>query len=165
MSTVTNLEATVRSVVESLVKMDALFTALDVSNAVKQQLPLTKHREVREIVRTMFATDIEPQGWARTPIVVNLDDGSTAEALLYHPLADSWDLDNRYDTQKRTATSYRPVALAQVTAGPAPQVFVVTAPVAAPAPVTTPAAQTSTLPTRALWDQMFQSQPSLFPRK
>lgn len=168
------LEDTVRSVVQDFITNGVLFTALDVSNAVKTALPNTRHREVRDAVRGMFTADIESQSWARTPIQVTLDDGTTAEALLYHPLSDSWDLDSKYDTQKRASKAYRPVAAAQATLAqaqaaitglpvpvtPHPMPKIVPAPAATPAPASIP------LPTaRNLWDQMFQTQPSLFPRK
>lgn len=163
-----NLEDTVRSVVQDFISRDVLFTALDVSNSVKQSLPQARHREVRDVVRSMFSSDIESQGWARTPITVTLGDGTTAEALLYHPLTDSWDLDNKYSAQQRTATAVHAV--------PAPQASAVTLPASLPAPVTplplptiVPAPAPATpvpMPTaRSLWDQMFQTQPSLFPRK
>lgn len=161
-----NLEDTVRSVVQDFISRDVLFTALDVSNSVKQSLPAARHREVRDVVRSMFSSDIESQGWARTPITVTLGDGTTAEALLYHPLTDSWDLDNKYSAQQRTATAVHAV--------PAPQASTVTLPASLPVPVTpTPMptivqapAPTAPMPTaRSLWDQMFQTQPSLFPRK
>jgi hypothetical protein len=166
------LEDTVRSVVQDFITNGVLFTALDVSNAVKTALPNTRHREVRDVVRTMFSTDIESQSWARTPIQVTLDDGTTAEALLYHPLSDSWDLDSKYDNQKRASKAYRPVAAAKATLAqaqaaisglpvpvtPQPMPKIISAPVAAPASTPLPTA-------RNLWDQMFQTQPSLFPRK
>jgi hypothetical protein len=142
-----NLEDTVRSVVQDFINREVLFTALDVSNSVKQSLPQVRHREVRDVVRSIFSTEIETQGWARTPITVTLGDGTAAEALLYHPLTDSWDLDNKYNTQQRQAVPVRPVQQAQAT-------------IAAPAPVAVP------LPTaRTLWDSLFQTQPSLFPKK
>ncbi len=157
------LEDTVRAVVQDFMKGGVLFTALDVSNTVKQVMPFAKHREVRDVVRAMFTTDIEPQSWARTPIQVTLEDGTTAEALLYHPLSDSWDLDNKYDNQRRALTSHRPSAQIPVTtvqpSAPVAQAPVATAPAQSPAPV-------APMPTaRTLWDQMFQTQPSLFPHK
>lgn len=169
-----NLEDTVRLVVQDFISREVLFTALDVSNSVKQAAPHARHREVRDVVRSIFTTDIETQGWARTPISVSLDDGSPAEALLYHPLTDSWDLDNKYSAQQRAATSARPVSVQQSAAG-VPST--VTLPASLPVPVTphpvptivpAPAPVTATVPVptaRTLWDQMFQSQPSLFPRK
>lgn len=160
-----NLEGTVRSIVENLISSEILFTALDVSNTVKQVLPNVRHREVRDVVRGMFTTVIESQGWARSPITVTLADGTTAEALLYHPLTDSWDLDNKYSVQQRTAKSYQPVAAAQATLAAAQQAQ--SSAVNVPATQTVPAVTAPVpLPTaRALWDSMFQTQPSLFPKK
>lgn len=173
-----NLEDTVRSVVQDFIKNEMLFTALDVSNAVKQVLPHAKHREVRDVVRGLFATDIEKQGWARTPITVTLGDSSTAEALLYHPLVDSWDLDNKYDAQKRASTSLRPAAVAQATLAQAQAAqtqaapssvgidasgnVIVTTPVVQPAPAPAPAQPVSA---RTMWDNLFKTQPSLFPKQ
>lgn len=174
----TQLNDEVRNVVDGFVKNGELFTALDVSNKVKMAMPTARHSEVRDVVRNLFTTDLEPNGWAHTPIQVELTNGQKATALLYHPLSDSWDLDRKYDVQKRAQAAIRPVVsapttqLPQAVAGatsthqfgwcgtpppssPMPKVVPV---VAAPAPA--PA-----LPTRALWDQLFNSQPSLFPRK
>ena len=165
------LEDTVRSVVQDFIKSEALFTALDVSNTVKQVMPHSKHREVRDVIRGMFTSDIESQGWSRTPITVNLNDGSSTEAFLYHPLSDSWDLDNKYDAQKRSLTSVRPYQAAKATVAQAQAAVapVVTAPVTTQA-TTTPKAATNTvsapMPTAMnLWDNLFQTQPSLFPSK
>ena len=168
-----NLEDTVRSIVQDFISKEVLFTALDVSNSVKQQLPHTKHREVRDVVRSLFAVDIEGQGWARTPIKVNLEDGTQAEALLYHPLTDSWDLDNKYNTQARQATSYRPAVAAAATVAAAQaqttvpaSTLTTTAPAsvvtAPPAPAPTPAPAPSP---RDQWSSLFQTQPSLFPKR
>jgi hypothetical protein len=181
-----NLEDTVRSVVQDFISREVLFTALDVSNAVKQQLPHTKHREVRDAVRGMFTTDIEGQGWARTPITVNLPDKTQAEALLYHPLTDSWDLDNKYDTQARQATSYRPAASAAATVAAAQaqttvpagtpisvaagfsSITVDTTGISIVAPSVTVQGQTIPAPVaspRDQWKSLFDTQPSLFPKR
>lgn len=166
-----SLQDTVRSVVLDLVGHDVLFTALDVSNKVKAANPNARHREVRDAVRDLFVSEIEPCGYARTPITVSLDDGTTATALLYHPLSDSWDLDNKYGQQQRSQTSSRPVAAAQAAVQAAQQQVASTATAATATPLA--AARTATitvsapvpLPTaRHLWDQMFQTQPSLFPK-
>jgi hypothetical protein len=158
-----NLEDTVRSVVQDFIKNEVLFTALDVSNAVKQALPHAKHREVRDVVRAMFTTDIETQGWARTPISVTLADGSQADALLYHPLVDSWDLDAKYDDQKRKSFAFRPAAAAQATLARAQaQAQTVPAPAPVPTVVPAPAAPASA---RSMWDNLFKTQPSIFPKK
>lgn len=163
-----SLEDTVRAVVQDFIKNDVLFTALDVSNTVKQVLPNARHREVREIVRTMFTSDIESQSWARTPINVNLSDGTTAEALLYHPLSDSWDLDNKYDSQKRSLVSARPYQAAQNAMAQSQSQTVLAVTTAAVPVVTAPVAPAAVVPmptARTLWDNMFQVQPSLFPSK
>jgi len=156
-----DLEDAVRAVVQDFIRRDVLFTALDVSNEVKKSLPLERHRNVRDKVRQLFTSDIESANWARTPILVTLADGTTADALLYHPLADSWDLDNKYSAQQRAQTAMRPtVAQATVPApvAPAPVSAPVTATVTVSAPVTFTAAKN-------MWDNLFSTQPSLFPTK
>jgi len=157
------LQDTVRTVVQEFMDNDELFTALDVSNKVKALLPNVRHREVRDEVRSMFSSEISPRGWARSPITVTLEDGvNTAEALLYHPLSASWDLDTKYDDQKRAQVSFNPARVA------AAAVAAVSS-VATPSPVVAPTPSilaTSPIPTaRDLWKQMFATQPSLFPTK
>jgi hypothetical protein len=140
------LDEVVRETVEGFVNNDVLFTALDISNSVKSVLPTARHKEVRDMVRAMFSTDIEPVGWARTPITVTLVDGTQADALLYHPLSASWDLDTEYDKQKRT-----------IYGAPSPQATVTK--------VTAPTQTVAQVHAKDLWASMFDSQPSLFPRK
>lgn len=157
------LDEVVRETVEDFVQNSMLFTALDVSNKVKSVLPLARHREVRDLVRSVFSTHIEPAGWAHTPIQVTLADGSIAEAMLYHPLSASWDLDAEYDAQRRNQVSTRPsVASATVSAN---GTVTVSTPTQAPVAVTTPAVTTAQVAARDAWNQMFQNKPSLFPRK
>lgn len=169
------LQDKVRSVVEELMNKDELFTALDVSNQVKTLQPNARHREVRDVVRNIFATEIATKGYARSPITVTLDNGTTADALLYHPLSASWDLDNLYDQQKRQQKSFNPVAAATAAvsaaaASASPLPSTVTATVIAPMPgaasVTLSATAPVPMPTaRDLWNQLFATQPSLFPTK
>ena len=160
------VEDVVSETVQEFIRDGVLFTALDVSNKVKDSLPLARHREVRDLVRAVFTTEIEPAGYARTPISVKLADGSTTEALLYHPLADSWDLDNKYGAQQRSASAVRPAQVAQAVVGStsatvaAPSTIPAPPPPASVAPVTIPAPAGNA---RALWDAMFKSTPSLFP--
>jgi hypothetical protein len=160
-------EDSVRQVVKSLVNSGTLFTALDVSNEVKKTLPQVRHREVRDVVRAMYTTDIEPVGWTRTDITVSLEDGSSATALLYYPLSSSWDLDTLYSNQKRTQTALKMPAsnpLASVSSNGTVMVAAVAPAASSPLPVTvTPA--TTQAAARDLWKQMFSSQPSLFPRR
>lgn len=162
MQTLDNL---VLETIEDFMKDNTLFTALDVSNKVKMTMPTVRHREVRDLVRSMFVQYIEPAGWAKTPIQVQLADGSSAEAMLYHPLSDAWDLDNRYDVQMRSQTA---VHTSPTIPAPATTTTISMPPVMKPTPmpkvVSTPAPAPS-MQARDLWDQMFQSKPSLFPRK
>jgi hypothetical protein len=165
-----SLEDTVRTVVQDLIKNEILFTALDVSNTVKQAQPHARHREVRDVVRGMFTTDIESQGWARTPITVTLADGTTAEALLYHPLTDSWDLDFKYDAQQRAKTTYNPTASAKATVQAAqylnPAITNVSPPTVSVPVVASVSIVPATLATaRDQWNSLFATQPSLFPKK
>ena len=170
------LNDVVLSTIQDFVNNNVLFTALDVSNKVKEVLPFARHREVRDLVRALFTTDIEPANYAKTPIQVTLANGDTVEALLYHPLADSWDLDSKYDNQKRNQTALRPggnvpapIPVAPWVAGgvsagiavptPAP-VSQPTNPVVSPVPV--PA---KSLPAAAQWQSLFNGALSLFPRK
>lgn len=162
------LEDTVREVVQDLMDGDELFTALDVSNKVKLVQPHARHREVRDVVRSMYANEIASQGWARTPVSVVVEDGSTQEALLYHPLSAAWDLDSRYDQQKRSQVSLNPVkaATAAVAAVQSTTVAPSATPVAPSASVTVSATTSIPMPTaRDLWKQLFATQPSLFPTK
>ena len=155
-----NLDDTVLSTVSDFVKNGEMFTALDVSNKVKDVLPFARHREVRDLVRALFVTEIEPNGYAHTPITVTLADGSTADALLYHSLADSWDLDAKYDAQKRAVTAKRPtntVAVPVVASTP------VSAPVATVVPVVV--SKPAVMSSKDLWSRLFSTQPSLFPQK
>lgn len=166
----TTLNDEVRSVVLSFIQGGELFTALDVSNKVKLALPLSRHREIRDEVRGLFTVEIEKAGWARTPIQVTLGDGTTTEALLYHPLTDSWDLDNKYDNQKRAQAALHPASKAAQALGIVPTVAL---PASLPVPVTAnpmpkviaTAAAVPSLNTKDAWMQLFNTQPSLFPRK
>lgn len=137
----------VKDVISDWIDNNRLFTALDVSNEVKNELPLVKHSEIREIVRGLFATDMQTRGYGRTPIKVLLEDGSETEALLYHSLADSWDLDAKYDTLRRQQVAVNPIATATTSLAPQP------APVpAVPAPSP-----------KQLWDNLF-TPTRLFPK-
>lgn len=146
------LEDEVRSIVNSFMQSGELFTALNVSNKVKLTLPFARHREVRDIVRGLFNSVIEVAGWARTPIQVKLSDGSTTDALLYHPLSDSWNLDSKYDDQQRQQAALQTGAQAPT-------------PIAVPSTPVPAQAVSVPLPAKDQWAQLFNTQPSLFPRK
>lgn len=154
-----NLSDVVQQVISDFIQNDMLFTALDVTNKVKETMPFSRHREVRDLVRSSFHTNIESAGYARTPVNVTLNDGSVTEALLYHPLSDSWDLDNKYDLQKRAQTTL-PANL--ITASKSPVIVINTATPAAPIPAST-VPTVSVIPTaKDVWQELFKSQPSLF---
>jgi len=165
-----NLQSLVDTVVTDFIGTGELFTALDVSNKVKEQMPHARHREVRDVVRNAWTSSIEPQGYGRSPITVNLSDGSTAQALLYHPLADSWDLDSKYDDQQRakTAVHTQTAAPAPVTVGDssvsvADSGTIVSQPVAVTVPSTLPAPAPVITTASEAWKNLFNTQPSLFP--
>lgn len=104
------------SVIDDFTNNSVLFTSLDVSNKVKESLPLARHREVSNMVRSLFNSNIVTKGYARTPIDVTLSDGSSVEALLYHPLKDAWDLDLKYQT--RSQEPGKPNTIAQIDPSP-----------------------------------------------
>lgn len=61
------------------------FTSLDVSNMVKDSLPSSRHREVAPMVRQAYADgEMDFYGYSRTSIDVNLANGETSRAFLYH---------------------------------------------------------------------------------
>jgi hypothetical protein len=77
------LYAVTARVVDEFTSAAMLFTALDISNAVKQTLPDARHREISPIVRDLF----ERRGmgaYTQTLIDVNASGGKTAKAYLYH---------------------------------------------------------------------------------
>ena len=104
------LEDKVEEVVKSFIDSNVLLTALDVSNEVKKTFPLSRHREVRDIVRVLFTNVMVSAGYGKTQINVKLADGTPQEAMLYHHLSDSWDLDTKYDDQKRAQSVVRAAA-------------------------------------------------------
>ena len=77
------LYAVTARVVDEFTSAAMLFTALDVSNAVKQSLPDARHREISPIVRDIF----ERRGmgaYQQTSIDVMAQGNKPARALLYH---------------------------------------------------------------------------------
>ena len=125
----TQLKDLVLSTVQDFVNNNVLFTALDVSNVVKNTLPLARHREIRDLVRQFYTPEMETEGYIRTPIAVTLFDGSVVNALLYHPIADSWDLDSKYDAQKRAALNATATQIASTPIMPPPTTTTVPIPV------------------------------------
>lgn len=77
------LYAVTARVVDEFTSAALLFTALDISNAVKQTLPEARHREISPIVRDIF----ERRGmgaYIQTQIDVMAQGQKPARALLYH---------------------------------------------------------------------------------
>lgn len=163
-----NLEQLVKSVVSDFINSSALFTALDVSNKVKEKMPMARHRDVRDLVRQLFSSDMEPAGYIRTPINVSVQ-GSTVQALLYHHVQDLYDLDQKYDVQQRMKVSDHHQMMMFITNTSSDSVADITATTSTPAttPAITPADTTTdvVLSSRQLWESMFKSQPSLFPKR
>ena len=158
------------NIIEDFMNRQELFTALDIANKVKETQPLSRYGIIRDFVRAAwYDTTMDQSGYGRTPIQVNLADGTTTEAVLYHPLADSWDLDNKYDSQKRAQTSN----IRSTTVTVPPPVVVTTPVISVTPPVVTPLVIPPTVPPPIvvqtnsvdLWNNLFNTQPSLFPRK
>jgi hypothetical protein len=77
------LYAVTARVVDELTSRGLMFTALDVSNAVKQTVPEARHREISPIVRDIF----ERRGmgaYTQTSIDVMAQGQKPTRALLYH---------------------------------------------------------------------------------
>jgi hypothetical protein len=77
------LYAVTARVVDEFTSAALLFTALDISNAVKQSLPEARHREISPIVRDIF----ERRGmgaYMQTQIDVMASGQKPVKALLYH---------------------------------------------------------------------------------
>ena len=157
-------EDAVRSIVKDFMSKDLLFTALDISNEAKKAIPHLRHREVRDVVRSMFG-EMQNNGWARTNIDVTLEDGTKQTALLYFPLSASWDLDNLYNDQRRTQTSSRPADSVTPVAVAQAVVSQVVDAVADPAVVVQAVAQQVVNTAHEAWKSLFGSKPSLFPRQ
>ena len=157
-----NLEALVTQVVVDLMNSETLFTALDVSNEVKKTDPTVRHKDVRDVVREAYTTSMTNYSYSKTPIKVTLEDGSNVDAVLYHPLKDSWDLEAKYDASKRAQKALKPNVNTQVISSDPTQ------PVVNQFSKTLPGKSTSNVVSnspRLLWQGLFASQKSLFPRQ
>jgi hypothetical protein len=80
----TDVENVTRRVMDRFACEGFLFTALDVSNQVKQSLPGVRHREVAPIVRDLFEDGVLGASYLQTLIDVQLPNGQATEAFLYH---------------------------------------------------------------------------------
>lgn len=114
MQTVDGVETLTLRVMKDFMMAGVLFTALDVSIKVRETIPGTPHREVRDIVRNQFLRNIVRTqfpgmeafvDYDKTIIDVYLANGDTVKAWLYHPCDVNYDeLDHLYDVQQRTQT-------------------------------------------------------------
>jgi hypothetical protein len=77
------LRGVTQRVVDLYTREGFLFTALDVSNSVKQTLPSVRHREVAPLVRDLFANGAMGEVYEQTLIDV-MADRKTVQAFLYH---------------------------------------------------------------------------------
>lgn len=84
-----------------------LFTALDVSNSVKQTLPSVRHREVAPLVRDLFASGAMGEAYQQTLIDV-VADRKTVQAFLYH--MKGADIAVEYAEDKRRQLAIPPVS-------------------------------------------------------
>lgn len=163
-----DLDLEVGGIIGDFIASETLFTALDVSKCIKQNCPGARHKEVRDMVRSMYP-QMQKEGYTRTPITVKLEDGSQVEALLYHPLSDSWDLDEKYSAQQR---GDKPAAQAQdlssmPDAHEPPQVSVISkvhVAVQAPAVTITSGTRVHVSDAKQLWDSLLSGS-KLFPRQ
>ncbi len=78
------IEQVARRVVDEFTSKGLLFTALDVSNSVKQALPGVRHREVSPLVRDLFTNKAMGDDYLQSMIDVDLPGGKSAQAYLYH---------------------------------------------------------------------------------
>ena len=95
----TDVENVTRRVMDRFAYEGFLFTALDLSNQVKQSLPGVRHREVAPIVRDLFEDGVMGESYVQTLIDVRLPNGESTQAFLYHLDAD--DPDDYAGTQRQ----------------------------------------------------------------
>jgi hypothetical protein len=99
-----NIQEVTERLVDDFTSRAMMFTALDISNAVKQQLPGVRHREVAPLVRDMF----ERKGmgaYIQTMIDVMAGGSTPARAYLYHLPEQPTSL---YDDTMRNQLATRP---------------------------------------------------------
>jgi len=103
------LYAVTARVVDEFTSSAMLFTALDVSNAVKQTVPEARHREISPIVRDIF--DRRGMGaYIQTSIKVVAQGNNPTTALLYHLPEQAPDM---YDHTMRQQLAIPPQRLQQ----------------------------------------------------
>lgn len=98
-----NVQDVLARVLDRFTAQGMLFTALDVSNAVKETLPNIRHREVSPLVRQAFeGSELGP--YKSTQIDVN-SGGQKVQALLYHLPAND---PSQYDESMRSQLAKPP---------------------------------------------------------
>jgi hypothetical protein len=110
----TDVENVTRRVMDRFSCEGFLFTALDVSNQVKQSLPGVRHREVAPIVRDLFEDGVLGESYMQTLIDVLIPGGQTTQAFLYH-LED--DDPEDYAGTQRQQSAIPPVPVQQLVSG------------------------------------------------
>lgn len=105
-----------RRVIERFTQNGFMFTALDVSNEVKQQLSGVRHRDVAPLVREMFDDDVMGDAYTRTLIDVMAGGSKKAEAFLYY---DEEDDPEDYDGSLREQTAAPPSSSSSQGSSPA----------------------------------------------
>jgi len=108
-----------------------MFTALDVSNEVKGQLPGVRHRQISQIVRELYADRVMGD-YTRTTIDVVIAGGKVVQAFLYHDVGDDPDdYDGSLREQRAAPVTPGGRSVSGVPAGPSPSQ---PAPASAPPP-------------------------------
>lgn len=106
-----NKKDIIENTVKDFLSNEKLFTALDVTNAVKKTIPYIRHSEVKEEIKALYKFVITDYDYTKTLIQVTLKDGTVTNAFLYHPISDTFDLDNKY--KNRSLLSQSQPALSQ----------------------------------------------------
>lgn len=114
-----DINTVVKSVIDTLIKDSKAFTAIDVSNKVKEIMPAfdddrpVRHRDISPIVRKAY-TNGEMGDYDRTLIKIKKENGEADNSYLYHALNDTWDLDVKYDDVRRAQSATPPKVAAPV---------------------------------------------------
>jgi len=110
------VEQSVESALNTMISNGEVFTALDVSNAIKKSGVACRHGEAREYVRNYYRAG-RMSDYTRCSIVVTLPNQDVDQAMLYYPdTLSQADLEDQYPLAKRAQT-----------ASPSPNVVVSTA--------------------------------------
>ena len=78
------IKSTTKAVLDEFCGYGQMFTALDVSNEVKNRISGVRHREISPVVRELFEGGELDGDYTRTLIDVTTPQGKTVQAYLYH---------------------------------------------------------------------------------